>query len=50
MLKDYKRVLKTAKRPTWDEFKRSSMLVGVGMLIIGSIGLVINLIFQLVGL
>ena len=46
MFEDYKRVLKTAKRPTTDEFKRSAWLVGVGMFVIGLMGLLINLVFQ----
>ena len=50
MFENYKRVLRTAKRPTKEEFKRSTMLVGLGMLVVGAIGLVINLLFQLVGL
>ena len=46
MFEDYKRVLKTAKRPSPEEFKRSAWLVGIGMLVIGLMGLLINLFFQ----
>lgn len=50
MFENYKRVLKTAKRPSFQEFKRSAWLVGLGMLLIGFMGLVINLAFQMVGI
>ena len=46
-LKEYKRVLSTAKRPSNEEFKRSAWLVGIGMLAIGFMGLFINLFFQI---
>ena len=50
MFENYKRVLRTAKRPTRDEFKKSAWLVGIGMTLIGAMGLIINLIFQVVGI
>jgi len=50
LLREYRRVLKTAKRPTWQEFKQSAVVVGLGMLAIGFLGLLINLLFQWVGL
>jgi len=50
LIKEYRRVLKTAKRPSWQEFKQSAIVVGLGMLAIGFIGLLINLFFQWVGL
>lgn len=50
MLENYKRVLRTAKRPSMDEFKKSAWLVGIGMVLIGAMGLIINLIFQVVGI
>ena len=50
MFEDYRRVLKTAKRPTREEFKRSAWLVGIGMLVIGAMGLLINLFFQLLNM
>ena len=50
LLREYIRVMKTAKRPSWSEFKQSSIIVGIGMLAIGFIGLLINLIFQWVGI
>jgi protein translocase SEC61 complex gamma subunit len=50
MFDNYRRVLRTARRPTRDEFKRSVWLVGLGMLVIGAMGLLINLAFKVVGL
>lgn len=49
-LSEYRRVLKTARRPSWQEFKQSAIVVGLGMLAIGFMGLIINLIFQWVGI
>ena len=49
-LQEYRRVLKTARRPTWEEFKQSSFVVGLGMLAMGFLGLLITLIFQVMGL
>ena len=48
MFEDYRRVLRTAKRPSSEEFKRSAWLVGIGMLLIGLMGLLINLAFQFI--
>ncbi len=48
--REYIRVLKTAKRPSWSEFKQSAIIVGIGMLAMGFIGLLMNLIFQWVGI
>ena len=50
MFEDYKRVIATARRPTLDEFKQSAWMVGLGMLLIGFMGLVINLVFQVIGI
>lgn len=50
MFENYKRVLRTARRPSWTEVKRSAWLVGLGMLLIGGMGLIINLIFQVIGI
>ncbi|MBR9689568.1 MAG: protein translocase SEC61 complex subunit gamma [Candidatus Altiarchaeota archaeon] len=50
MFENYKRVIRTARRPTGEEFKRSAWLVGLGMLLIGFMGLIINLVFQAVGI
>ncbi len=50
MFEDYRRVLKIARRPSWEEVKRSAWLVGLGMLLIGTMGLIVNLIFQVIGI
>lgn len=50
MFENYRRVLRTAKRPSKEEFWRSSWLVGLGILAVGAIGLIISLIFQVIGL
>ena len=50
MFENYKRVLRTARRPSWQEVKRSAWLVGLGMLLIGAMGLIINLMFQVIGI
>ena len=50
LLREYRRVLKTAKRPSWEEFKQGVVMVGIGMLAIGFIGMLINLFFQWVGI
>jgi protein transport protein SEC61 subunit gamma-like protein len=49
-LKDYLRVLKVAKRPTWKEYLQIAKLTGLGIILIGAIGLIITLIFTLLGL
>lgn len=50
MFENYRRVMKTARRPSFEEFKRSAWLVGLGMVLIGFMGLLVNLVFQAVGL
>ena len=49
MLKNYRRVMKTAKRPSWEEFKQASKITGLAMLIIGFLGLMISMVFQWMG-
>jgi protein transport protein SEC61 subunit gamma and related proteins len=49
-LSDYLRVLKVAKRPTWKEFLNIAKLTGLGIMIIGAVGLLITLIFTLLGI
>lgn len=50
MFENYWRVMRTARRPSMGEFKRSAWLVGLGMLLIGGMGLLINLAFQVIGI
>ena len=49
-LKDYKRVLKIAKKPSFKEFKQSAVIVGLGMLAIGLMGMLFSIIFSWIGL
>ena len=49
MLKDYFRVLKIAKRPTWEEYQQTVKLTGIGILAIGAIGLIVTLAGLLLG-
>ena len=49
-LKDYSRVLAIAKRPNMEEYKQIVKLTGLGMVLIGMIGLLITLIFTLLGI
>jgi protein transport protein SEC61 subunit gamma and related proteins len=48
-LGDYFRVLKVAKRPTWKEYWQIAKLTGLGIVVIGAMGLIITLVFTLVG-
>ncbi|MBR9681529.1 MAG: protein translocase SEC61 complex subunit gamma [Candidatus Altiarchaeota archaeon] len=49
-LKDYKRVLKIARKPTWKEFKQSAIVVGLGMIAIGIMGMLFTLLFGWIGI
>jgi len=49
-LKQCKRVLKVAKKPTTEEYLNFSKVTAIGIAIIGVIGFVIVLISQLVGI
>jgi len=46
-LKQYRRVLYISRRPDRDEFINVAKITGIGIIIIGVIGFVINLIAQL---
>jgi protein translocase SEC61 complex gamma subunit len=49
-LKDYRRVLKIARKPTWQEFRQSAIVVGLGMIAIGFMGMMFSLVFSWVGI
>ena len=49
-LKNCMRVLKVTRRPTKKEYTTASKITGLGIIIIGSIGFVIFLIFKLLGI
>ncbi len=40
-------VLKVTRKPTSEEFKRTAMIAGLGILLIGGIGYLVTLIFAL---
>ncbi|MCL4447342.1 MAG: protein translocase SEC61 complex subunit gamma [Thermoplasmatales archaeon] len=42
----YSRILKMAKKPTRDEFGRSSLITGIGIIIIGGLGFIIYLLMN----
>lgn len=46
-LNEYKRVLKIAQKPDWDEFSMSAKITGAGILLIGVIGFVFYLLQNL---
>lgn len=46
----YGRVLKMATKPDQEEYNRSSLITGLGILLIGGIGFLVWLIFKLTGL
>ncbi|MFH0961730.1 MAG: protein translocase SEC61 complex subunit gamma [archaeon] len=48
-LNDYLRVLKVAKRPSWKEYLQIAKLTGLGILVMGAMGLIITLVFTLLG-
>lgn len=47
-LREFERVIKITKKPTSDEFKSASKITLIGILIIGLIGLIISIIFNVV--
>jgi len=49
-LKEYRRVMQIARKPTKDEFVTSGKICALGMLLIGIIGFLIFLGFVLVGI
>ena len=49
-LQDYKRVLTVARKPTKEEFRRSSKVSILGIIFIGAIGFIIFIGFKLTGI
>jgi protein transport protein SEC61 subunit gamma-like protein len=41
---EYKRIIKIARKPTAEEFKRVLKITGIGVLLIGVIGFVLQLV------
>jgi protein transport protein SEC61 subunit gamma-like protein len=50
LLRDCKRVLRAARKPTWDEYIESAKIAGLGILIVGGVGFLIRVIVQLIEL
>jgi len=49
-LREYDRVLKITKKPSLDEYKMTAKATGLGIVIIGTIGFIITMVVQLLGL
>lgn len=49
LLKDYRRVLSVAKKPTLDDMKEIIRVCGIGMAVIGVIGFAFFMVFALTG-
>ena len=49
-IEDSKRIFIVSKKPTKEEYKRMSLIVALGIVLIGTIGYAIYLIFALTGL
>ena len=47
---DSKRIFRVSRKPTKEEYKRMAIIIGLGIIIIGIIGFVIQLIFTLTGI
>ena len=45
---EFHRVLKITKKPNADEYKKIVMVSGVGILVIGAIGFLLSVIFQII--
>jgi protein transport protein SEC61 subunit gamma-like protein len=43
----YGRVLKMARKPTNDEYEKTSKIVGIGIIVVGALGFVIYIIREL---
>ena len=48
MFQEYKRVLRIARRPKKEEFLKTIKITGIGMLLLGFIGFLIQLLFEVI--
>ena len=48
MFREYKRVIIVSRKPDIDELSKISKVSGIGILVIGFLGFIIQLIFQLI--
>ena len=49
-IEDSKRIFVVSRKPGWEEYKRMSLIVALGMVLIGIIAFVIYLFFALTGI
>lgn len=49
-IEDSKRIFVVSKKPTWEEYKRMAIIIGLGIIAIGLIGFIIYFFFALSGL
>jgi protein transport protein SEC61 subunit gamma-like protein len=47
-LTESRRVLMVTRKPSWKEYKMASKITGIGMIIIGTIGLLITILGYLI--
>ena len=47
---DSKRIFRVSRKPTKEEYKRMALIIGIGIVVIGVIGFLIQLIFTVLGL
>ncbi len=47
---DSKRIFVVSRKPTKDEYKRMALIIAIGIIIIGVLGFIIQLIFVLSGI
>jgi protein transport protein SEC61 subunit gamma and related proteins len=47
---DSKRIFIVSRKPTKDEYKKMAIIIGIGIIIIGIVGFLVYLIFNLAGL
>ncbi len=48
-IEDSKRIFIVSKKPTWEEYKRMAIIIGLGIIAIGIIGFLIYWFFAVTG-
>jgi protein transport protein SEC61 subunit gamma-like protein len=48
-ISDSKRIFVVSRKPTMDEYKKMALIIAIGIVIIGVLGFLIQLIFTLTG-
>lgn len=49
-IQDYVRVLRITKKPDRTEYWSATKITGIGLIVIGTVGLIIFLIFNVIGI